>query len=134
MRNTGEVALAGIHVVDPRSTSCGRTIAQLAVAQSISWTCATGALSGPLTNIATVTATPQGGGPSVSATASARVLTTDVLAVTIGRNPAGGPGSGGASGSGLPFTGADISDSLLAAALLLLVGAVVVGATRRARR
>jgi uncharacterized repeat protein (TIGR01451 family) len=137
VRNTGEVALVNVHVTDPLSPACARDIALIAVGGSQTWTCASAPLSKPLTNVASVTAAPQGGdGPSVGATASARVVTTKVLGTKI---PGGGSGGGGGgSGSGGPgalaFTGAHPREALLAGLALTLLGAgLVVGARRRRR-
>lgn len=137
VRNTGEVDLVDVHVTDPRSPGCARDIALLAVGASQTWLCQSAPLQVPLTNVATVTATPQGGvGPTVGATASARVLTTQVLGETI--PPGGGSGVGGSSGSGsgsgLAFTGAQIARTVAAGSALLLAGLLLVLATRRRRR
>lgn len=54
--NTGNVPLSNVVVTDPLSLSCERTIANLAIAEVVTFTCSKSDIQGSFTNVATVTA------------------------------------------------------------------------------
>ncbi|MCB0516226.1 MAG: choice-of-anchor L domain-containing protein [Chitinophagales bacterium] len=73
--NTGDIALENITVSDALSPNCNNTtIALLGVGESTSYTCSANNILSPFTNVASVQATPQGGGFAVSDSDNTQIL------------------------------------------------------------
>ncbi len=66
--NTGDVDLENIVIDDPLTSNCNNIIASLAVGQTEVYTCALDQVATAFTNVASVTATPVGGGDPVNNT------------------------------------------------------------------
>jgi uncharacterized repeat protein (TIGR01451 family) len=93
--NTGNVALHGVRVTDPKSPNCDRTIGSLAAGASTSYACTRPAVSSNFTNVASVIGvSPQG----------KRVTAADhaMVAVKVKTTHVGGtkPSNGGKSSNG----------------------------------
>src|SRR5207249_1347308 len=70
--NTGPVDLTAVTVTDPLSLNCAKTIGNLAVGASSTYTCTQASVTAAFTNVATVTGHPPFG-PDLTASASANV-------------------------------------------------------------
>ena len=78
VRNTGEITLVDLHVSDPLAGACVREFETLAPGETRTWTCQAPNLTKSLTNVATVTAVPDGGGTPVTDDHSATARVADI--------------------------------------------------------
>ncbi len=82
--NTGDTALTAITVSDP-GTTCATTIAYLAPGDSHSYSCTKSAITVAGFNIATVTASPDVGGPPVNATSNPAYYAVGPASLTVSK-------------------------------------------------
>ena len=78
VRNTGAIGLTDVHISDPLAGACVREFETLAAGASRTWTCQSPNLTRSLTNVATVTAVPAGGGTPVTDDQSATVRVANI--------------------------------------------------------
>ncbi|HMQ37536.1 MAG TPA: LPXTG cell wall anchor domain-containing protein [Micropruina sp.] len=78
VRNTGQITLTSVHISDPLAGACVRDFEALAPGASETWRCDAPNLTKSLTNVATATAVPQGGGTPVTDDHSATVTVADI--------------------------------------------------------
>ncbi|MFT3970801.1 MAG: LPXTG cell wall anchor domain-containing protein [Micropruina sp.] len=81
VKNTGAIGLQNVHVSDPLAGACARDFDTLAAGASETWTCTSPNLTKSLTNTATATAVPQGGGTPVTDSGWATVRVADIQLV-----------------------------------------------------
>lgn len=79
--NDGNVPLTNVMVTDPLSADCDNTIGDLAIGESVTYTCTLMNVLEGFTNEATVTGTPDGGGDDIDDTNTSEVVVTAVAAV-----------------------------------------------------
>jgi len=103
--NTGQVVLNNVTITDPLAPACDMMVGTLAVGESFTYTCTLAGVTADLTNIATVTGTPEGGGPDLTDSDPSEVdVINPCISLTKSSTIALGPNGTGDAGDIVTYT------------------------------
>ncbi len=88
--NNGNIDLENVAVSDPMSPNCDMTIGSLGIGESMSYTCSIDNVEESFTNLATVTASPVGGGNPISDDDPSEVMVVGLSSVSVDKHAADG--------------------------------------------